>query len=307
MASNKDKEFEIDEKEIFDSKSAQAVERINTGKQKLTVGIRKNSSVIMSVLLIVVIVVVYIADMKITTAAALKDVTLSMIILFFCTYAMYFNQKQQGIATGKETEMYQDVLKDFDDTYAELEKAGALSKAQDFCNEYVADELKNVRETILKGSGITYEDYAANYLAKTKSELKKLGLKGGRLRTVLSANRLKPMKLTPDMFMKCGRVISTKRKAMGVAPSKREGLKDISKGLTAAVFAILGGNIFFDIIAAPTWGVIVSCVIKIVLVLWSGFMGYKWGYNHITRYTVNYVRDQIDYLELLERYCDKNK
>lgn len=307
MGSNRDKDFEIDEKEIFDSKTAQTVERINTGKQKLTVGIRRNSSVIMSILLVVVIIVVYIADMKITTAAALKDVTLSMIILFFCTYAMYFNQKQQGIATGKEMQMYKDALKDFEKKYSEVEAKGALSKAQDFCIDYIAEELKNARETILKGSGITYADYEDNYLAKTRRELRKLGLKGKRLTTVIMANRIKPTRLTPDMFMKCGRTISTKRRAMGVAPSRREGLKDISKGLSAAVFAIIGGNIFFDIIAAPTWGVIVSCVIKIVLVLWSGFMGYKWGYNHITRYTVNYVRDQIDYLEHLERYYDKNK
>ena len=118
---------------------------------------------------------------------------------------------------------------------------------------------------------------------------------------IIKANAIKPIKLTPEMIMKRGR--GNKRRApLGVRPETAKTINYVVKLATTVGTSIFTGMIALEAISNPSWATFAELCIKLLMVILSGFTGYKMGYENITINTVDYILDQTDLLNQFEQY-----
>ena len=121
----------------------------------------------------------------------------------------------------------------------------------------------------------------------------------------MEANRVKPIRLTPEMILKRGRG-SLSRSPLGVEPSKKRRIGYAVKFGSTFILAILLVVVTLKPKADLTWATIAEIILKLFPIVLNGFLGYQSGYENIFVDTVNYMNDQSDLMRQLIRYAEDN-
>lgn len=261
--------------------------------------IEKAGYFIAAVILLVVIVVMT-TDIRAVTVQNIKDLSLSMFVLFFCSYAMYGNMYKSGTLAGENVDAYKEVCKKYDEIRSEIITQDTQKDLSLFCREYVMRELQDRIEDVLIPVSISLVEYE-EYKHLTRAQLEERKLSKPQIRRILMANKIRPVKLTPELLCKQGRV-PIKRGLMHILPShrrKKDYMANIGSALTASG-AI--GFMAFEVFSNPSWSTFCAVVFKVFAVAFTGFSGYVKGYDLITTYTVLFTQDQIDILNQFKAY-----
>lgn len=175
----------------------------------------------------------------------------------------------------------------------------------EFCQHYVEEELELTRATILADVGIDYVEYKEKYLGKDKEILDKLvtenELSKIQADTIINANKVKPITLTPDMIFKRGRG-NNKRSPLGMNPQTKKKWNFGIKFVTTLITSVLMSVIACEVIITPNWATFAACLLKLFAVSMQGVFGYKMGFENIVVDTVEYMRDQIDLMQHFLEY-----
>lgn len=284
----------------------EVIDQTNIKKKKIVRGVLNNTGIIVGIFIIFVVIVVFTTDIKLTSVFDWTGLGLSFFVLLFCAFSMYVNCSSSGIKAGRSSDTY---IKS-KTAYDELKKAILDRKMQgrlpEFCRFYIEEELRNTRNSLLTEVGIDFAQYQKHYIGKDKFALEKCDfLSKSQKEAILSANHIKPIKLTPEMILKRGRG-TTQRKPLGMLPEKKRGvdygIKFVKTLCTSVLLAVIG----LDVIISPSWAMFAACVLKLLPVVLNGFMGYKSGYENIVVDTVNYMNDQVDLMRQLIHYVEEN-
>ena len=286
-------------------KFGDVIDGSNRAKRRIARGILNNTGIFVGVFIIFVVIVVYTTDIQLTSALEWAALGLSFFVLLMCSYSMYINCADSGTRAGKASSTYIDA----NDHYDELKKDVIGKKVQgrlpEFCQYYVQEELKNARASILTEVGISYEQFEARYVGKDKAALRKnTNLSKSQLAAVISANKIKPIRLTPEMILKRGRG-SSHRSPLGMNPKKKKGIKFSVKFVKICLTSILTSVIVLDVMINPTWATFAACLLKLFPVVLNGFMGYKMGYENVVVDTVNFMNDQADLRQQFIHYVEQ--
>ena len=119
--------------------------------------------------------------------------------------------------------------------------------------------------------------------------------------TILSANKVKPITLTPDMIFKRGRG-NKKRSPLGMNPQTKKKWNFGIKFITTLITSVLMSLIVCEVIITPNWATFAACLLKLFAVSMQGVFGYKMGFENIVVDTVEYMRDQIDLMQHFLEY-----
>lgn len=119
--------------------------------------------------------------------------------------------------------------------------------------------------------------------------------------TILSANKVKPITLTPDMIFKRGRG-NNKRSPLGMNPQTKKKWNFGIKFITTLITSVLMSLIVCEVIITPNWATFAACLLKLFAVSMQGVFGYKMGFENIVVDTVEYMRDQIDLMQHFLEY-----
>lgn len=268
---------------------------VESAKRKTVKTLLDNAGMIVGVFLLFVVAVVTTTDVSVQTAAENAALGLEFFVLLFCSYGMYINMTDSGRKQGLATTIYKDTCKRYEELKNKIITGGKQVALAEFCKNYVAEELKSARTSILANVGISYEMYEEKLLGKDLDNLEE-ALTEAQKKAVRLANKLKPVKLTSDMILKRGRG-SARRTPLSIDPGKKRSFVFGGKFATTALTSILMGWIALDVITEPSWGAFASVMLKMLAVVLNGFSGYQFGYENIVSDTVNYMNDQSDLME----------
>lgn len=281
----------------------EAIEKTSVQKKKLIRGLLNNTGIFISIFIIFVVIVVYTTDIKLTSVFDWTSLGLSFFVLLLCAFSMYVNCSDSGLRAGRASETYKSAKQKYDELKQKIMDNNAQGKLPEFCRNYIENELKSTRTGILTEVGIDYEEYLKSYVGEDKAALKKCSnLSKAQVKAIRIANKVKPIKLTPEMILKRGRG-AVQRKPLGIQPEKKRGIdygiKFVKSTLTSILLAIIG----LDVIVSPSWAMFAACMLKLFPVVINGFMGYKSGYENIVVDTVNYINDQTDLMRRFIHYA----
>lgn len=275
--------------------------------RKKTVGVIKNRiNLIMGLFIIISVIIILTTDLKLTSVLDLAEIGLTVFVIVFGSYLMYINSAGAGIKGGTETPAYKEAKKRHEELRAEIITKKLLGKLPEFCLEYVTEELKNTRESILNAAGMSYEAFEAEWLGKDKKTvLESKILTDAQKKAVVSANNVKPITLTSDMIFKSNRLRES-RNPLGVNPQKAKTLNYIFKFLQVMAFSVVPAIIVMEVSGGFTWASLAQILIKILPMVSNAFLGYEYGWKNITIDTVNFLNDQSDLMcDFLTKY-EKN-
>ena len=284
----------------------EVIEKTTVTKKKILRGAMNYAGTAVGTFIIFVAIVVSTTDISIMTAFDWAVLGLSFFVFMFCAYAMYINGSGNGIRAARKSETYLSAKKQYDDLKNEVITRKMQGRLPEFCRYYIEEELRNTRNSLLTEVGIDFAVYQERYVGKDKTELEQLTiLSKSQVEAIVSANNIKPIKLTPEMILKRGRG-SLHRNPLGIEPSKKRRIGYVWKFASTFAVAVLMVGITLNPKPDLTWGTFAECILKLFPIVLNGFTGYKSGYENIVVDTVNYMNDQSDLMRQLIHYVEEN-
>ena len=284
----------------------EVIEQTTAKKKRIVRGVMNYFGTAVGTFIIFVAIVVSTTDITVMTALDWTVLGLSFFVFMFCAYAMYINGSGNGIRAGRKSETYLTAKKQYDELKNEVITRKMQGRLPEFCRYYIEEELRNTRNSLLTEVGIDFAVYQERYVGKDKIELEQLTiLSKSQVEAIVSANNIKPIKLTPEMILKRGRG-SLHRNPLGIEPSKKRGIGYVWKFVSTFAVAVLMVGITLNPKPDLTWGTFAECILKLFPIVLNGFTGYKGGYENIVVDTVNYMNDQSDLMRQLIHYVEEN-
>lgn len=278
------------------------VEGMHNTKRKIAKGFINNSGIFVGVFLVFVVIVVFTTDIQLSSFADWTKLGLAFFVLLFCSYSMYINFSDTGMRAGKESETYKKTLGEYDTIKKQIISNKQQGRLLEFCRHFIVEELQSTRHSIITDVGLDFKVYKEKYVGMSKKALNGITeLTEPQRKAIIKANKVKPIRLTPEMIFKRGRGAG-RRVPLGTNPTAKKGTAFAVKFVKISVTTLLTSIIVLDVVINPTWATFAACCLKLMPVILNGFTGYKMGYENIVYDTVNYMSDQIDLIHQFQQY-----
>ena len=272
------------------------LEPITSERKRVSQYIFANARPFLIAFILFTVIVVMTTDIKLVTISSLTNLGLEFFILLFCSYGMYICCTDGGVKNGYATDLYKNAVNRFDELKTRIQDT-CLSRMNDFCAHYIAEELKQMRMHNLAAACIPYDVYLDKYAKLGKKDIKALtDLTSLQKKAVRKANRIRPIKLTPEMILSQGKTWHY-RSALAVTPGTMKTAAFTVKIFKMSFISICMPLVALDMIMEPSWIVFAEVCLKLFTVVLNGFDGHKDGYNNITVHTVNYFNAQCGLMQ----------
>lgn len=276
-------------------------------KAKIGKGLLNYAGIMLGVFIMFVVVIIVTTDIRLESFEEFAVLGLDFFLLMFCSYSMYISCTDSGMRAGLVSNAYRSAVDDYLAQKKRIEDGHLQGYLYPFCRKYVQDELENVRMSILSVEGIDYEKYKALYMAKDDDVVNADGdLSSSQREAVIRANKVKPIKLTPDMIMQKGGGTG-RRSPLGMKAKTKKKVQFAVKFLSTVLVAIAASIIAFDVVTEPTLVLLATCAFKLLVIAVNGFTGYKFGYENIVFDAANYTTDQADLLRQAVAFAEDAK
>lgn len=280
------------------------LELISFDKRKITKTLFHNARNFMLAFILFVVIVVMTTDISLVSTVDRASLGLNFFILLFCSYVFYVCCAANGTETGTASDVYKKAIDRFATLKKKIDDTGLHTRMREFCSHYISDELRETRMLYLSVAGIDYNEYLEKYANLDKKGVDALtDLAPGQRSAIKKANKVKPIKLTPDNIMKHGSNLR-RRSPIEVSPRLKKTAVFGGKFARMSIMSACMCVIAFKIIAEPTWVVFVEVCLKLVSVTINGFDGYKEGYDNIAIDTVNFIDSKSDLMGQAIKYAE---
>ena len=288
--------------ENFDFTTLNESRRINAVKKTVN-GFIGNIGIIIAAMTLFCAAAVFFMDISLASFVTV-NFSLSFVILLFCAYTIYFSLADTGMRLALSDKAYLKAKENYEEIKSELRKNGKLEYLGEFCHEYIKNELVSAKKERLLSSGISYSEFCEKYSGRDKSALpKELGKKAKR--AILSADRIKPVHLTPDMLLSVGHSGSDRR-ILRKNPERTRFISALRALVPTTLTSFFAVSIVFSVIKEPSSAVFIECLIKLFTLIWTGSKGFLMGYNNISIDTTAYLCDCTDILVRFSGYTSRS-
>lgn len=282
------------------------LEKITFDRKKLSKTIANNARGFIIVFILFVVIVVMTTDIRFTTATDIAALGLDFFLILFCSYAMYIFCADSGTRAGNTSDVYKSALERFTSLKKRIIESSLHTRMREFCAYYVSEDIREARMQYLSIAGITYEVYLDKYSKLDNSGIDKLTDLSTMQKSMLKkANKVRPIKLSPDMILRQGRN-THRRSPLEITPFAKRNVVFGAKFIQMSVISVCMSVIALDVILEPSWVVFASVCLKLASVVINGFGGYKAGFDNIAVDTVNYLESQSDLMEQAIQYMESN-
>ena len=266
-------------------------------EKKIKASAIEKAGFVMAAAIILVVIAVMTLDIRFITISEIKDFSIEAFLLLFLCNAMYGNMYQSGRMGAKKGDKYQKVMQSYAKIKGEIKEAGLMKRLRAFCKEFVDNELKTCKLEILDRADVSWEEYQrCKNLSKNDLKFKKR-LSDVKVKAILDANWIVPIKLSADMLYREGGNGGIRYSALRSDPKRKSRsdivLNFIKTAATSIGMCFLGAEILAD----PSWQTVCVVAAKVLTVALNGYNGYIHGYNNVAVTEVNFTEDQIDLLE----------
>lgn len=236
------------------------------------------------------------------TWQSIKEVLVQLVPFYICAMALSLNYYKKGSYNAKETESFHSTLEDYTDETDSLD-GDKISRIKDFCNEYNAEELKNMQINILRSEGVTYDQFV-EYRKLTYFALRKAK---GRLvaKVVYKAKRAKIVGIDTNSLL--GNHKSADNTDLG--PNESQMLTGRSVAYALTYVATIGFLVFIGVkdINDWRWYKLLYELSKVIYIFVRSYMRYFEGFEDITIKLANTIHRKTDTLKAFNSWYDKHK
>ena len=283
----------------------ESVYRDRARTKKFVKGFINHAGILVGVLITFVVVLTTMTNSHLVSLEDVSSLSIGFFLLLSGTYSVYISCSDSGMRAGLATTGYTESCDLYEKRKRALIEKGYQTELYSFCRSFVEKELRNARMNIITLVGFTYEEYLEKWSSADKEcILSSTDLTNSQKKALLKANKLSPITLTPEMFMRKGR-LEGKRVPLGADPVRKKKIHFGVKLSSMIAFSSLITMVAFDVLIEPSWAMFASVFLKLIAIVYNGFKGYKFGYENIVIDTVNYISDQTDLLEEAIEYIEK--
>lgn len=286
-----------------------------------------NIGTLLAVMCIVLLISMFLFDVSVEdvhliTAQAVHSfiVDASMtVILYICMQnSMIIN----GEKNGRQDEEFVQARKDTN-RQREWAKALGCPRMGEFCDAYVAAELRNTRERRLTKIPMKYSEWQRVFGEMSRRDIRKLPRRfsyeanDGRIRELILTRKvrmilrniagLEEQLFTPEMLMYDDTNHSWRRLPLLPSPAEKIREKRRANYVPTIVFSIMTAVLAFKLIASPTWSTAVYCFFKLFGLIWRGAAGYSIGFLAYSVHGVQYYQSQEIRFNEYRRWLDKKE
>ena len=288
--------------------STSKMENFINGEQNIRKRVAKTMSgyggIAVSAFLCLITIMVVTTDVSISIRSA-AELSVDFFVLFFCAYASYILCSDSGMKAGKSSQLYIDTIKTFEETKQGIIKNKTHCILGEFCKDYIATELKNAKTYYLVAAGIDYDEYVNKYATLEAKDIEALsGLSTAQKKAIMSANAVKPIKLSPERITRNGGV-NIRTSPLSISPEARRGVSYSVKFVTSMAIAIGMSYILLNELSEPSWATFVLVCVKSSTVLYNCFSGYKCGYENIVIHSVHFMQEQISLMQQADIFAER--
>lgn len=281
------------------------LEPITSDRKRVSQYIFANTRPFLIAFILFTVIVVMTTDIRLVTISSLTDLGLEFFILLFCSYGMYICCTDGGVKNGYATELYKNTVQRYEELKTKIQET-CLPRMNDFCAHYISEELKQMRMQYLSVACIPYEVYLEKYAKLGNKDINELTeLTSLQKRAVKKANRIRPIKLTPEMILTQGKTLHY-RSALAANPGTMKSISFTVKLFKMSFISICMPLIALDVIMEPSWIVFAEVCLKLFTVVLNGFDGHKDGFTNITVHTVNFTNAQCSLMQQALIYSTTN-
>lgn len=281
----------------------------NDLKRKTTTGIKNNMNLLSMVAIFIISFLIALAEYNFSADIALKDVALNTLIntllLWLCSYIIFLLADKSGISDGKKTKEYIAAKEKFQKAHDEFIHSEYSERLNEYCEYYVAEELKFSRINILTGTGIKYKTFEEKYLNLSKEEISSLPLSDYHKKTLIKAISLKPVSLSADSLLKMDKTSSNDRTPLPVSAFEKQKKAKKKRAFSTILTTMCICFVAFKDISL-TFNGIITGIIKMLPIIFNAFMGYQEGYSAMLEDEIAYLDTKADILTKALSYL-KNK
>ena len=235
------------------------------------------------ILIFVSVALLYLTNISVDMNMSWKDFGYEAIILYIFTVTINLLARSVAKRRGRETKAHEEALAAVNKNESEIIDKGLRGRERDYCRQWEEDELYNQRRKILSSAKIDIQQFENTYLKysfkELKAKAKELNLTEYQLKVICKAKKVRRLKYDEKYLsanLKEQRRVSPTDE---INSSKFEKIHTIRYLITAFAGVCISASLALDIIANPTFGTIVMCVIKIITILISAVAGMIGGYK----------------------------
>ncbi len=235
------------------------------------------------ILILVSVALLYLTNISVDMNMSWKDFGYEAVILYIFTVAINLLSRSVAKRRGRETKQHAEALAEVNRLESLIIDKGLRGLERDYCRQWEDEELYNQRRKILSSARIDIKLFENTYIKYSNRELKakrgELELTEYQLKVIVKAKRIRRLKYDERYLsanLKEGRRLSPTNE---INSAKYEKIHTVRYLITAFAGVCISASLALDIIANPTFGTVVMCIIKIITILISAVAGMIGGFR----------------------------
>lgn len=261
-------------------------------------------------LIFVSVALLYLTNISVDMNMSWKDFGYEAVILYIFTVAINLLARSVAKRRGRETKPYEAARKAVNDNEDEIISKGLRGMERDYCRDWEEAELRDSREKVLSSVRLSVDVFESEYIKYSNKELKdkqqELRLTDYQLKVVRKAKRIRRLKFD-EKYLSANMKVRRRVSPTGeINTSQYEKLHTLKYLFTAFAGVCVSASLALDVIANPTFGTVVMCVIKIVTILISAVCGMMGGYKLTAELeTAELLRKAVEQKNFI-KWCERS-
>lgn len=261
-------------------------------------------------LIFVSVALLYLTNISVDMNMSWKDFGYEAGILYIFTVAINLLARSVAKRRGRETKPYEAARKAVNDNEDEIISKGLRGMERDYCRTWEEAELRDSREKVLSSVRLSVDVFESEYIKYSNKELKdkqqELRLTDYQLKVIRKAKRIRRLKFD-EKYLSANMKVRRRVSPTGeINTSQYEKLHTLKYLFTAFAGVCVSASLALDVIANPTFGTVVMCVIKIVTILISAVCGMMGGYKLTAELeTAELLRKAVEQKNFI-KWCERS-
>lgn len=261
-------------------------------------------------LIFVSVALLYLTNISVDMNMSWKDFGYEAVILYIFTVAINLLARSVAKRRGRETKPYEAARKAVNDNEDEIISKGLRGMERDYCRTWEEAELRDSREKVLSSVRLSVDVFESEFIKYSNKELKakqqELGLTDYQLKVIRKAKRIRRLRFD-EKYLSANMKVRRRVSPTGeINTSQYEKLHTLKYLFTAFAGVCVSASLALDVIANPTFGTVVMCVIKIVTILISAVCGMMGGYKLTAELeTAELLRKAVEQKNFI-KWCERS-
>lgn len=284
---------------------------VQDGKYKTASELKKSVFDVVAIAIVMAIVLASldVFDLCDFTLMTFGDFVVGWVPYFLATILLTMDLYKKGVFVGKSTDKFIAIAKSYSGLVNDL-SGKQIKELSTFCEKYNEDALVNLRTSILKEEGISYEDFDEGPVLDgikrlplkiwTKEELTNNKYTKAQIKAIAAAKKAKIKGINVNILLSSMSANDPTNIGKGEAELEK-------RILASSVFKYLISTLLMSLIAIKDisqwgWASLILVSFKVIYMFARSFMAYFNGYDNITVSIANHLTRKTDILKMYLDY-----